>query len=114
MTANLRLREGTHLAYEVVHEAWYASAPGVVDGPEINVSASVDDDGVAWEFAVEQADTGAGPAIRLRIWDAAFPAYTQIPEFFAGLAGGITTLEQVRALLESMGAVDETKREVSR
>jgi hypothetical protein len=106
---NERLPEGTHLAYVVSHEAWYRQT---VDRPEINVVAAVTDDGCAWEFTVEQIDLGScGPAIRVKVFDDAFAAYDEIPEFFTGLAGGITTLEQVQALLNGMGAIDETPRE---
>lgn len=107
------LPEDTHLAYVVSHEAWYAQTPGVIDHPEINISASAEGNGggVAWEFTVEEVDLGShGPAIRAKVFDDAFAAYTQLPEFFARLAGGITTLKQVQALLDDLGAVDETDR----
>lgn len=108
------LPEDTHLAYTVSHEAWYATTPGVVDGPEIGIAASAEGTGggVAWEFAVEEVDLGGhGKAIRLRIFDDAFAAYSQIPEFFTALGSEkIGSLDEVRDLLDRLGAVDETKR----
>jgi hypothetical protein len=103
------LPEDTHLTYVVSHEAWYAKQ---VDRPQINVMASADGGGCAWEFTVEEVDLGShGPAIRVKVFDDAFAAFTQIPEFFDDLAADeIGTLDSVRALLDGMGAVDETKR----
>lgn len=108
------LPEDTHLAYIVSHEAWYARTPGVIDHPEINVMASAKGSGggVAWEFMVEEVDLGRGePAIRVKVFDDAFAAFAQIPEFFAAIAETPPqTLKAVRAALDAMGAVDETER----
>ena len=109
----MNLPEDTHLAYSVFHEAWYASVPGNVRQPEIGVAASAEGSGggVAWEFAVEEVDLSP-TAIRVRVFDDAFAAFAEMPEFFAALAAEkITTLAQVRELLDRLGAVDETSRE---
>ena len=112
---NSRLPDGAHLAYNVFHEAWYASQPGVVDGRSIGIAASHGpNDGVAWEFTIEEVSLAHDTAIRVAIFDAAFAAFAHIPEFFAGLAGEnpyrVQTLHDVRRLLDRLGAVDETKR----
>ena len=111
MTSNA-LPEDTHLAYTVTHEAWYArSLPD--DRREINIAASAGPGvGVAWDFTVEEVNLGShGPAIRVKIFDDAFAAFTQIPEFFAALASeGVADLRDVCAVLDGMGAVDETER----
>lgn len=106
------LPEGTRLAYTVSHEAWYARRPGIVDQPQIMVSASSPGGGCAWEFGVNEHDFGShGRAIRVDVFDDAFAAFAQIPEFFAALAAeGIGTLDGVRSVLDRMGAVDETDR----
>lgn len=107
----MALPEDTHLAYTVTHEAWYArSLPD--DRREINITASAPGGGVAWEFTVEEVDLGShGPAIRVKVFDDAFAAFAQIPQFFANLAGGkVKTLDEVRDVLRLMGAVDETER----
>jgi hypothetical protein len=107
------LPEDCHLIYTVSHEAWYARHPGIVDQPQIMVSASSDEGGCAWEFGVNEHDfgTGHGRAIRADVFDDAFAAFAQIPEFFAALAAEkIGTLDEVRALLDRMGAVDQTDR----
>jgi hypothetical protein len=111
----MQLAEGGHLAYIVMHEAWYASSPGIVDHPEISVSASFTGNGggSAWSFGIEEVELGLriGPAIRVKVFDDAFPAFVQIPEFFAALASGqVTMLRDVRSVLDRMGAVDETER----
>jgi hypothetical protein len=109
-----KLPEDTHLAYTVSHEAWYARTPGIVDQPQIMVAASAQGSGggVAWEFSVTEHDFGShGRAIQIGVFDDAFAAFAQIPEFFAALvAEKIDTLGGVRALLDRMGAVDETDR----
>ena len=109
------LPEDTHLAYVVTHEAWYANA--LPDRcPEINVMAAAEGGGVAWEFTVEEVDLGSsGPAIRVKVFDDAFAAFAQIPQFFAVLASeGVASLRDVRATLDGMGAADETERRNSR
>lgn len=110
------LPEDTHLAYIVSHEAWYAKGAGIGDRREINISASAEGSGggVAWEFSVEEVDLGQSrpvPALRVKVFDDAFAAFAQIPEFFATLAAQApASLRDVTALLDYMGAVDETKR----
>jgi hypothetical protein len=110
-----KLPEDCHLAYIVSHEAWYAHA--VADRrPEISVTAAADGGGCAWEFTVEEVDLGAsGPAIRVKVFEDAFAAFAQIPEFFAALAAEKTdTLDGVRSVLDRIGAADETERRSSK
>jgi len=107
------LPEDTHLAYTITHEAWYArSLPD--DRREINIAASAEGSGggVAWEFTVEEVNLGShGPEIRVKVLDDAFAAFTQIPQFFAALeAENVKGLDEVRHLLDKMGATDETER----
>lgn len=110
-SASQRLPEGTRLAYIISHEAWYARYPDIVRNPDINIMAAHKDGGVAWEFTVEEIELGGRPVIRVKVFDDAFAAFTQIPEFFTRLAtGATTTLDDVRELLDCMGAADETKR----
>ena len=109
------LPEDCHLAYIVSHEAWYANA--LPDRhPEINVMAAAEGGGCAWEFTVEEVDLGnRNPAVRVKVFDDAFAAFGQIPEFFASLvAEGVTTLDEVRSVLDGMGAADETERRSER
>jgi len=99
-----RLPEGTHLAYVVAHEAWYRK---VVDQPAIQVAAAADG-GQAWGFTVDEYSFGA---IHVGVFEDAFAAFAQIPEFFAALASeGAATLDDVRRILDAMGAADETDR----
>jgi hypothetical protein len=106
-----KLPEDCHLAYIVSHEAWYANAMPERH-PEINVVAAADGGGCAWEFMVEEVDLGSGGTpIRVKVFDDAFAAFEEMPEFFASLAAEKTgTLDGVRSILDRMGAVDETDR----
>jgi hypothetical protein len=104
------LPEGTHLAYAV-----FQSRPG--SGSSVGIAASAEGAGgpPAWEFRVEEAtftDSSGRRPICVRLFDDAFAALAQIPEFFAALAdGSAKDLQAVRDLLDRMGAVDETQRE---
>lgn len=110
MTVNLP--EGTHLAYVVNHEAWYAEHIPLNDPPTIMVQASAQGGGVSWEFSVEDGTKRIGkPSLLLTMWDDSWGALPQIPELFAALAAGhAATLGDLRELLDSLGAVDETSR----
>lgn len=104
--------EGCHLAYTVSHEAWYAQAAGRGDPPTIMVAAAHEGGGVAWEFAVEEHNLG-GKTIRVCVFADAHDAFLQIPEFFRELAFlDVCELDGVRLVLDGMGAVDETVREM--
>ena len=108
----MSLPEGTHLAYIVVKDAWYASAAYNRDEkPTVSVMASHEDGGVAWEFAVVEFDLD-GPSVHLEMFYDSFAALSEMPEFFAGLQqiGKGDGLAAVVALLDSLGAADETKR----
>jgi hypothetical protein len=109
----MKLDAGTHLTYIVSHEQW---GPAIVPQPEIYVSAIYADGGCAWGFAVREYDLSGGrQGIRAEIFDDAFVAFTQIPEFFQDLVDDeVCTLDAVQALLDRTGALDETRREVPR
>lgn len=108
----MNLPEGTHLSYIVWHETWYADAsriPG--DHPHLMVSAAADEGGCAWEFQIDGYDL-SGPVTRVKMFMDSYAAFAQMPEFFAALeAQRPVTLDGVRAILHSLGAVDETARE---
>ena len=108
----MMLSEGVHLAYTIFHEAWYADVPPGVACPSIGVAAVAEEGGGggSWSFVVEEADFDPHP-VSVRLFDDAFVAFAQVPEFFAELASGrVKDLQAVRKLLDSMGAVDETER----
>lgn len=110
----MNLPEDTHLAYTVWHEAWYADAsrtPG--EQPHLMVSASGDDEGgVAWEFQIDDYELGNAPVTRVKIFEDAYAAFADMPEFFAALAERRpVTLDEVREILDGLGAIDETQRE---
>jgi hypothetical protein len=110
----MNLPEDTHLAYTVWHEAWYADAsriPGELPHLMVSASAKGSGGGVAWEFQVDEEELGREMVTRVKMFDDAYPALTQMPEFFAALAEQQpATLAEVRAILNGLGAVDETER----
>jgi hypothetical protein len=103
------LPDDTHLAYTDYREAWYGKGEKTL---MVAASAKGTGGGVAWEFEVKEHDfDNHGKPIRIGVFDDAFDAFTQIPEFFAVLAAKNTgTLDEVIGVLRSMGAVDETDR----
>lgn len=106
--AELAMPDGCFFAYVISKEAWYAD---VVRAPEVNVSASAEDGGVAWEFSVEEVDLGSHTAIRVKVFDDAFAAFEQVPGFFAALAAEKPlTLAEIVGILDRLGARDTTER----
>src|SRR5689334_5132436 len=96
----------TRLTYTVMHEAHWASLAwtGLGEPDQINIAATAGQ-GARWEFVVFEKDGKA----RLCMYDEAWPAFQEIPDFFAALPG-LRTLDDVRALLDRLGAVDDTER----
>ncbi len=64
-----------------------------------------------WEFLVEEHHL-SGRALCVYLFDSAWPAFAQIPEFFEALSGedAPRTLADVRAVLDRLGATDVTAR----
>jgi hypothetical protein len=108
----VNIPDDCHLAYIVSHEAWYwaaASTPG--EEPHLNVQAAADGGGVAWEFDVSEYHLGGKLCTRIQMFDDAYEAFAQIPEFFILMREHQPgTLREVRGLLDGLGAVDETQR----
>jgi hypothetical protein len=107
----VNLPEDCHFGYYLRHEAWYAPTIGATPG--ITVGAYANDGGCAWEFEVEQHEfSDDHKAVRICMFGGAFEAYVQIPEFFAALVRhpGISTFDQVRIILDQLGATDRTDR----
>lgn len=105
----MQLPEGTYLSYHASHEAWHwEMSRNHGDPPQFVIAAQYPEGGSAWSFSVVRDEYGA----QLRTYEDGWRAFVDVPEFFAGLAelGDNTTLEQVRALLDRLGAVDETPR----
>lgn len=77
-------------------------------------------DGLEWEFTVEHhvfthdLSSAAGPkrlhATKVMIFDDAYQAFADIPEFFAKMAElQPTDLSDVRTILIALGAIDQSK-----
>lgn len=116
--AALTMPEGSYLAYIVCHETgWWSQVDQrnlPDDGrPSVDVFAAMPGGGCRWEFAITEFELDR-PALRLEIFDEGWEAFTLMAPFFAGLAArgyrAGWTLAQVRELLDSLGAVDQTER----
>lgn len=109
----MKLPRDAHLAYVMSHEAWYADANSI-DHPQMSIECAAKGGGVHWEFTAEQFELGGRQVVRVKMFFDSFAAYRQIPEFFAALAeqGEDASLASVREALDSLGAIDETAREM--
>ncbi|MDQ0376530.1 hypothetical protein [Amycolatopsis thermophila] len=108
-----RIGDDCLLTYFVQQEAWFADAAYAGEVPAINISASADTgrDGVKWDFTVQEHHLAGRPALQVSLFDDAFAAFTDVPELFAALAAEQPrTLDQLRNLLDRLGAVDVTRR----
>lgn len=105
-----RLPEDCYLAYIVMHEAYWAPRTWIPnEKPTVMVQAASNGGGVGWEFEVQ--DYASLNAVRVGVFSDSWAAFAQIPEFFAALAAGeVSSLADVRALLDRLGAVDRTER----
>ncbi len=103
----MNLPADTFLDYVISKEAYYAHVTR--DEPEIQIRAASRGGGVGWEFtAVQVGRIG----VQICVFDDAWRAFTDVPEFFqrlAGLGKG-ATLDDVREILDGLGAVDSTQR----
>lgn len=109
----MKLPDDCYLSYILPHEAYYWSTARLSekDRHSVNVVAAARSGGCAWEFTVVEYHL-SGITLHLEMFSDSWDALAQIPEFFSALASGeITTLADVRGLLDGLGAVDETKRE---
>jgi hypothetical protein len=106
------------LAYAVGHEQWWARMPDFgmkPEHPEVFVHCRYEDSerGTDWEFGVRWHDFGSnGGALRVEVFNDAWVAYADWPEFFAALASDDrpATLDQLRLLLDHLGVEDITDR----
>lgn len=109
----IEIPEPLFLAYVVNREAWYYPANqkiGSLEGRSLNVSAANPAGGCRWEFTVQEYDINGG-AVRLQMFDDSFQAFEQIPGFFQALTSEQpSSLDQVREILDRLGAVDTTER----
>lgn len=104
--------------YVVNHEAWYflprpdAEKSGGFTGRDINVCSAAHGGGVAWEFSVQEYRFGKDQvSVRVCVFDDAFKAYAQVPEFFEVLATERPkSLAAVQQVLDRLGARDATSR----
>jgi hypothetical protein len=111
----VRMPEGTHLAYSIFHESEWWPKLCVHNRPNegrrsINILASATGGGCQWEFAVVEFELSS-LALHLEMFADSWQAFEAIPEFFAALASGeVNDLSAVVSVLDGLGAVDETDR----
>lgn len=110
----MNIPDDCHLAYIVSHEAWYWAVSRTPDEkPHLNVQASARGSSgrAAWEFDISEHELGGKLCTRIEMFDDAYAAFADIPEFFVLLREHQPgTLREVRAILDGLGAVDETQR----
>lgn len=104
--------EGYRLAYVLTGEAWYSQPPLTRPPGDRNVlMISMDSlgGGGRWEFAI---DDEAGGGLRVKVYDDAWQAFADVPEFFTALAdlGRGALLDEVVEILDRLGFADTTKR----
>lgn len=105
-------REGYRLSYALTRDAWYSQPPlsGVPgDHNVVMVAMDTEGGGAAWEFAI---DDEPGGGLRVKVYDEAWRAFVDVPEFFAALAdlGRGALLDEVVEILDRLGFIDATKR----
>jgi hypothetical protein len=106
----MNIPKDCELTYIVSREAWYHNPDSK---PYVSVHATSPKirGGVEWEFRVVEYQFDDGPSICLEIFDDAFDAFTQIPEFFQRLVERCPlSLAGLRELLDAIGARDCTER----
>lgn len=105
---------GYRLEYIVGDEQWHAETwrTGNGDDPTLVVSKSGERGG--WEFHIHDRSAKLQiPAVQVRIFDDAFAAFAEIGPFFTTLAAEQpTNLDQVREILDLLGFVDATERQM--
>ena len=77
---------------------------------DIFASTALEDGGMRWEFAIEDASRARGwPTLHLAMESEGFPALIEVPELIAALGTGqFTTLDKLVEFLRSIGAEDQT------
>jgi hypothetical protein len=111
----MHLDADCYLTFNVNHQEHYyetLKAAGAASGRSVNVHSTSHGGGVAWEFAIEEVEIEKGRmCTRARIFDGAYPAFTQVPELFRVLARQRPhRIEDVVAILLGVGAMDTTTR----
>lgn len=110
------LPEGATLTYFLSHETWLHRLPNRPASPTDPAEPTLFltyryADGDAWSARFTEYPLSSGPAVALELFDDSFRAFTQTPELFAALAAGVSTLDEVRAILDGAGAKDTTDRQ---
>lgn len=105
--------EGLALGYSATRETWHhrhSTFPGDVNVLMVGLYGQTGG-GCRWEFAIDEEDAG-GRCLRVKIYDEAWAAFTEVPEFFAALAelGRGAMTEDVVPVLDRLGFRDMTAR----
>lgn len=102
--------DGYRLAYIRTREAWYSQPPLTgIPGDRNVLMISMDslDGGCRWEFEIDDEPVGG---LRVKVYDDAWQAFTDVPEFFTALAalGRGALVEEVVEILDLLGFTDTT------
>lgn len=109
------LINGGWLTYSVAEETYYASTLTEWERASIDVSSSFYDEdgrynGSGWSFSIFEHQLGDW-ALKIEMYDDALAALVEIGDFFELVRDKASRIEDVRAILDGMGAGDTTKRE---
>lgn len=103
----MRIEEGWRYTYCISGEAWWE--PKVED---VIIARDHDEGGGAWEFNVIAHNLG-GPSLALEIHGDAWDAFADVPELFEALRTRVPhTFSELVAILDELGFVDVTPREI--
>ncbi len=104
--STLTTEAGYRPVYHVAHAADYWPRGR---GRELWIQKAHVDGGCAWEFGVVEVDN---IGVRIGVFDDAWSAFTEIPEFFAELArlGKGGSLTDICRILDDLGFTDATER----
>lgn len=101
------------LAYIVGHEAWYHSAALRRSEPYVMVGVYYDGGGCDWELEITWVNLQGKECPRLKLFSDAWVAFVQQPALFLALAelnDSDPSVAEMTALLDRLGAVDQTER----
>lgn len=105
-----QLPEGGIFAYAVYGEAWYARSLTEKGRAKLSVMSSNPNGGEFWSVTIREVQL-TDWTIKVEIFGDALQALTQVPDLFEALrAERPRRLNEVRIILDRLGAIDKTPR----
>jgi hypothetical protein len=99
------------IGYFLNSEAYFHDALGEDDKLSIDVHPVEGYDGESWEFYAHMVDIDSSPCLELEFYHDSVQAFADRPDLFVAIAAAKpNTLDEFRAVLDSVGARDVTTR----